>query len=77
MNGKYQFVIRDYNSQDKYVVYSDISSFVNNLTISGDANIPATRSISLVSQAANKFYQLYNWQGNNHVPLTAEIKADG
>lgn len=49
MDGKYQFVIRDYNSQDKYVVYSDISSFVNNLTISGDANIPATRSISLVN----------------------------
>lgn len=49
MDGKYQFIIRDYNSQDKYVVYSDISSFVNNLTISGDANIPATRSISLVS----------------------------
>lgn len=24
-----------------------------------------------------RFYQLYNWQGNNHVPLTAEIKADG
>lgn len=65
IEGKYQFVIRDYNSQDKYVVYSDISSFVNNLTISGDSNLyyPPSRTIAYKNEQGSRFYQLYNWNG--------------